>query len=173
MKFVLARPLFSTSRVASLALCALLTACGFHLRGEAELPFETLYISSNASSLVFANKLKRAVRSGSQTKIVEDVKSAQATLSVLDAHRERVILSLSTSGRIQELSLYYHVSFAVADSSGKQYLSPNQIVLRRDLTYNDTDIIAKEQEEELLYLDMENDAVQQVMRRLQAARARP
>jgi LPS-assembly lipoprotein len=173
MKFVLARPLFSTSRVASLALCALLTACGFHLRGQAELPFETLYISSNASALEFANKLKRAVRSGSQTKIVDDVKSAQATLSILDAHRERVILSLSTSGRIQELSLYYHVSFAVADSSGKQYLSPNQIVLRRDLTYNDTDIIAKEQEEELLYLDMENDAVQQVMRRLQAARASP
>jgi len=173
MKFVLARPLFSTSRVASLALCALLTACGFHLRGQAELPFETLYISPNASALEFANKLKRAVRSGSQTKIVDDVKIAQATLSILDAHRERVILSLSTSGRIQELSLYYHVSFAVADSNGKQYLSPNKIVLRRDLTYNDTDIIAKEQEEELLYLDMENDAVQQVMRRLQAARASP
>jgi LPS-assembly lipoprotein len=172
MKFAFARSSLPASRIAGFALCALLTACGFHLRGQAALPFESLYISSNASELEFANQLKRAVRSGSQTKIADDAKEAQATLSILDVHRERVILSLSTSGRIQELSLYYHVSFAVADSDGKQYLPPNQIVLRRDLTYNDTDVIAKEQEEELLYRDMENDAVQQVMRRLQAARAK-
>ncbi len=173
MKFVLARFPFPVFRVAGLALCAVLTACGFHLRGQAALPFDSLYISSNTSGLSFANQLKRAVRTGSQTKITDDAKDAQATLSILDAHRERVILSLSTSGRIQELSLYYHVSFAVADRSGKPYLPPNRIVLRRDLTYNDTDVIAKEQEEELLYRDMENDAVQQVMRRLQAARASP
>ena len=171
MKFAFTRPSSPAFRLAGVTLCALLTACGFHLRGQAALPFDSLYISANTSNLEFANQLKRAVRSGSQTKIADDAKDAQATLSILDAHREQVILSLSTSGRIQELSLYYHVSFAVADSNGRQYLPPNKIVLRRDLTYNDTDVIAKEQEEELLYRDMENDAVQQVMLRLQAARA--
>ncbi len=171
MKSFFACPSSLAFRLAGVTLCALLTACGYHLRGQTALPFDSLYIASN--ELEFANQLKRAVRSGSETKIVDNAKGAQATLSILDAHRERVILSLSTSGRIQELSLYYHVSFAVADSSGKPYLPPNRIVLRRDLTYNDTDVIAKSQEEALLYRDMESDAVQQVMRRLQAARASP
>jgi LPS-assembly lipoprotein len=152
-------------------LCATLTACGFHLRGQEVLPFDSLYVTPGSSE--FATQLKRAVSSGSKTKIVDNAKDAQATLSILDAHQERVILSLSTAGRIQELSLYYYVSFVVADSNGKQYLPPNRIVLRRDLTYNDTDVIAKEQEEQLLYKDMEKDAVQQVLRRLQAAHAGP
>ena len=43
-------------------------------------------------------------------------------------------------------------------------------MLKRDLTYNDTDVIAKEQEEILLYRDMQSDAVQQLVRRLQTAR---
>ena len=42
--------------------------------------------------------------------------------------------------------------------------------LKRDLSYSDTDVLGKEQEEALLYRDMVNDAVQQVMRRLQVAR---
>jgi len=152
----------------SAVLCLTLAACGFHLRGQAALPFESLYVTPANSE--FANQLKRAVNSGSATKIVDAARDAQATLSILSEQRERVILSLSAAGRIQELSLYYRVSFAVADNKGKPYLPPNQIVLRRDLTYNDTDVIAKEQEEALLYKDMENDAVQQVIRRLQAAR---
>jgi LPS-assembly lipoprotein len=152
-------------------MAALLCGCGFHLRGEATLPFASLYVSPGSSE--FANLLKRAVRSGSDAKIVDSAKAAQATLSILSERRERVILSLSAAGRVQELSLYYRVLFAVADAAGKQYMKSNQIVLRRDLTYNDTDVISKEQEEALLYKDMENDAVQQVMRRLEAARPPP
>jgi len=150
-------------------LCLTLAACGFHLRGQAALPFESLYITPGNSEL--ASQLKRAVASGSDTKIVDTAQEAQATLSILSEQPERVILSLSAAGRIQELSLYYRVSFAVADAKGKPYLPPDQIVLRRDLTYNDTDVIAKEQEEALLFKDMKNDAVQQIMRRLQSARA--
>jgi len=133
------------------------------------LPFESLYVTPGNSAL--ASQLKRAVISGSSTKIVDDAKDAQATLSILSEQPERVILSLSVSGRIQELSLYYRVSFSVVDAAGKSYLAPELITLRRDLTYNDTDVIAKEQEEALLYKDMEKDAVQQILHRLQAARA--
>jgi LPS-assembly lipoprotein len=43
-------------------------------------------------------------------------------------------------------------------------------VLRRDITYSDSDVLGKEQEEALLYRDMQNDAVQQMVRRLQVAK---
>jgi LPS-assembly lipoprotein len=155
------------SRLTAVVLCMALTACGFHLRGQAALPFDSVYIEAAAGSQ-FANQLGRAIRSGSETKVVNDAKNAQATLQIISESRERQILSLSASGRVQELTLLYRVAFRLGDGKGKEYMPPNEVLLRRDLTYSDADVIAKEQEEVLLYRDMEKDAVQQVMRRLQA-----
>ena len=44
------------------------------------------------------------------------------------------------------------------------------VELNRDLTYSDSDVLAKTQEEDLLWRDMENDLIQQLMRRLAAAK---
>ena len=154
-------------RLAMIALCTTLTACGFHLRGQAALPFESMYISASPS---FSNQLARAVRAGSKTRVTNNPKDAEVTLQVLGETRERSILSLSFSGRVRELQIRYRVSFRVDDSKGREYLAPSEILLKRDLIYSDTDVLGKEQEETLLYRDMQNDAVQQVVRRLQVAR---
>ena len=151
-----------------LAATMLLAACGFHLRGQATLPFESMYISGSPS---FANQLARAVRSGSKTRVTTNPKEAEVTLEVLTEARERSILSLSGSGRVRELQIRYRVSFRVNDKAGKEFIPANEIILKRDLIYSDTDVLGKEQEEALLYRDMQNDAVQQVMRRLQVAGA--
>jgi LPS-assembly lipoprotein len=44
------------------------------------------------------------------------------------------------------------------------------IQLTRDVTFNDAEILAKEQEEQLLFRDMQTDMVQQILRRLAAAK---
>jgi LPS-assembly lipoprotein len=150
----------------SIALCAILTSCGFHLRGQAALPYESMYISGSPA---FATQLARAVRAGSKTKIMTSPKEAEVTLQVLTEARERSILSLSSSGRVRELQIRYRVSFRVSDKAGKEVLAANEILLKRDLIYSDTDVLGKEQEEALLYRDMQNDAVQQVVRRLEVA----
>jgi LPS-assembly lipoprotein len=151
----------------SLALCATLTACGFHLRGQATLPFESIYISGSPS---FATQLARAVRAGSTTRVASNPKDAEVTLEVMNEVRERSILSLSSTGRVQELQIRYRVQFRVADRNSREFVAPSEILLKRDLLYSDTDVLGKEQEELLLYRDMQNDAVQQVVRRLQVAR---
>lgn len=157
---------------ALLAAAALsLTGCGFHLRNQANLPFSSLYIQASAGS-TFAPKLKRDIGNASGTKLVTNAKDAEATVQVISELQERQILSLSSSGRVQELTLLYHVTIRVYDAK-REFLTPTEIVLRRDLTYQDTDVIAKEQEEALLYRDMQSDAVQQVMRRLQALQITP
>ena len=150
-----------------LSAALLLASCGFHLRGQASLPFESIYVSG---SPVFANQLKRAVRAGSQTRVTDNPKDAEVTLQILSELRERVILSLSAAGRVREITLRYRLSYRLTDSKGKEYILPTELVLRRDLTYSDTDVLGKEQEENLLYRDMQNDAVQQVVRRLQVAK---
>jgi LPS-assembly lipoprotein len=46
---------------------------------------------------------------------------------------------------------------------------PSVVQLQRDVTYDDSAILAKEAEEQLLFRDMQSDMVQQVMRRLASA----
>jgi LPS-assembly lipoprotein len=151
-----------------LAVTTLVAGCGFQLRGQATLPFSTMYVQSGPSP--FANDVKRAVRAGSGTKVVDSQKEAEVTLQILSENRERLILSLSGTGRVAELTLRYRVSFRLyGGPDNKEYIAASEILLRRDLSYNDTDVIAKEQEEGLLYRDMQSDAVQQLMHRLQAA----
>jgi LPS-assembly lipoprotein len=151
----------------SAALCLALAACGFHLRGAATLPFETLYIEAPQASL-FATQMRRMIGRGSQTRIADNPAEADATLHILNELREKEILSLSGGGRVSELQLRYRIQYQVLDRN-KVIIAPlSEIVLRRDYSYNDQEQLSKEAEEALLYRDMQADAVQQLLRRLQA-----
>ncbi|HYC45174.1 MAG TPA: LPS assembly lipoprotein LptE [Burkholderiales bacterium] len=150
------------------AVCLALAACGFQLRGSATLPFNTLYVDAPRSS-PFALQLRRAIGSGSTTRVTNNPADADATLQVLNEFREQEILSLSPGGRARELQLRYRVQYQVFDRKKAQLLPPSEIVLRRDFSVNDQDPRGQEGEQELLYRDMQADAVQQLVRRLQAA----
>ena len=152
------------------ALLLTLAGCGFQLRGAANLPYETLYVAAAPSS-TFATQMRRTVSSGSQTKVVNNPKEAQATLHILGEAREKTILSLSGGGRVREYQLIYHVSYRVTDKDNRELRAPTQIRLHRDFSFNDSDLLSKESEEALLYRDMQTDAVNQLLRQLQATRA--
>jgi LPS-assembly lipoprotein len=82
--------------------------------------------------------------------------------------REKEILSLSAGGRVSELQLRYRLQYQVYDRQKNLIAPPGEILARRDYSYNDQEQLSKESEEALLYRDMQNDAVQQLVRRLQA-----
>lgn len=148
----------------------LLSACGFQLRGAAILPFDSLYVQAAPSSQ-FAVQLKRAVAAGNQTRIVDRPDDAHVVLQIMNELREKQILSLSGGGRVREYQIRYRISYRLTDSkSVNVYIPPSEIVLQRDFSFNDAELLAKESEEALLYRDMQTDAVQQLVRRLQAAR---
>jgi LPS-assembly lipoprotein len=146
-----------------------LASCGFHLRGQSTLPFETISLATPEGSLL-GEDLKRSIVSGSQTRIVDRAADAQAVLQVIGEQREKVILSLTGAGRVNEFLLRYRLVFKVHDGKGRDIIPQNEIVLTREMSYNDQQVLAKEAEEQLLYRDMQRDMVQQVMRRLAAAR---
>ncbi len=147
---------------------ALLAGCGFQLRGRAQLPFESLHIPGSTPLVV---ELRRNVLAASSTRLVDSPAAAQAVLGLTQETRDKIILSFNSAGRVQEYQLRYRVGFRVADpKSGKVFLPTNEIQLTRDVTYNDAQVLAKETEEALLYRDMQNDMVQQILRRMVAAR---
>ena len=145
-----------------------MAGCGFHLRGTAEVPFQTVYVPNATSGI--ALDLKRNIQAGTQAKVVDDAKQAEAILVFSDEAREKNILSLASTGRVREFQLRYRVGFRMHDGKGSDYIPQTQIALTRDITFNDSDVLAKEAEEQLLFRDMQTDMVQQIMRRLASAK---
>jgi LPS-assembly lipoprotein len=149
-------------------LLLLLAGCGFRLRGTADVPFESLYLPGAASGI--ALDLKRNIQAGTNARVVDDPKEADAVLQFTEETRQKEILSLTGTGRVREFQLRYRVGFRVHDGKGADYVPQSVIQLTRDVTFNDAEILAKEAEEQLLFRDMQTDMVQQIMRRLAAAK---
>jgi LPS-assembly lipoprotein len=151
-----------------LALALAVAGCGFRLRGTADVPFDSLYVPGATTGL--ALDLKRNLQAGTRARVVDDPKTADAVLQFTEETRQKEILSLTSAGRVREFQLRYRVGFRVHDGKGADFVSPSVIQLTRDVTFNDAEILAKEQEEQLLFRDMQSDMVQQIIRRLAAAK---
>jgi LPS-assembly lipoprotein len=91
-------------------------------------------------------------------------------LQILNELQEKQILSLGGGGRVSEFQLRYRVSFRLTDGKNREHIPASEIVLRRDFSFTDAQALSKEAEEAVLLRDMRNDAVQQLVRRLQAAK---
>jgi LPS-assembly lipoprotein len=156
------------ARIVLLVLAAVLAGCGFQLRGHADLPFESLYVNV-ASTNPLGAELKRYLRAGTKTKVVDATEEAEATLNITTQLANKTILSLNSSGRVREFRLRYVFGFRVVNRGGLDIIAPQLITVERDFPFNDSDILAKETEEALNYREMQSDVVQQVIRRLAAA----
>ena len=157
------------TRLFTLFLALSLVGCGFQLRGNAALPFESVFVEGGQEIVV---ALERAIRP-TATKVTARAQDAQVTLQILGESREKRILSLDSAGRVSEYTLLYRVSFKAVGNKGRELLEPQQIELRRDITFNDNQTLAKESEELLLYRDMQADAVQQIIRRMSVIHISP
>ncbi len=153
-----------------LLMSLLLAACGFHLRGQAGMPFSTLYLDAANPTTAFIGELRRSLEAN-DVKLVNSAEQAEVVLNISLEYPEKQILSLGGSGRVSEYSLRYRVSLRAYDSKHREWIPAEDIILHRDYTYDDTKILAKEAEENLLYQSMRTDMVQQILRRL--SRAKP
>lgn len=159
-------------RAVLLVVTLLLTACGFHLRGQAEMPFRTLYLQSANPNSVLAASLRRNLESNN-VRLTEKAEQAEVALEIVSERDDKQILTLGGSGRVSEFELFYRVSLRAHDLKQQDWIPAEEIVIRRDYTYDDTHILAKEQEEAMLRQSMHTDMVQQIMRRLSHAKPQP
>ncbi|TQK06821.1 LPS assembly lipoprotein LptE [Herbaspirillum sp. SJZ107] len=154
---------------AAMAVAVALPGCGFQLRGSNgsyTMPFRSIYIGFPDNSAL-GTELKRNLRAGNVA-IADSATAAEAQLVVLSENRGKQILSLNSLGRVREYLLTYTLSFTVRDPKGVELMAPAEISLRRNMAFDETQVLAKESEEALLYRDMQADLVQQIMRRLAA-----
>ena len=154
---------------AALAAASLVAACGFHLRGDVAYAFPTIFVNSPAPQPIVA-ELKRALGGASGTKLVDSAKDAAVTLDIVSVVDDKGVLTLSSGGRVSEYALTKRVSFRLSDKEGRDWLPAAEITLRRSYTFNESEVLAREAEETRMLREMQTDAVQQIVRRLQAAK---
>jgi LPS-assembly lipoprotein len=149
---------------------ALLTAsgCGFQLRGAHAIPYRSIYLDAPKDSPA-ARQLASVLRSQGIT-LTESAKDADARLKLFDEKQTRSILSLSGGGRVREYRLNYSLSYSLTDKEGREIYPVTTLQASRDFTYDDNQYHAKAAEENFLYRDLRDDAVQQILRRLSTPR---
>ena len=166
-----------TNAMRALLLLAILalSACSFHLRGsnpkDVAFAFKSLYLKAPGET-AFVADLRRMLKS-SKVELAASADKADLVLDIVSEQSIKQILSLSGSGRVQEYQLLYRISLRAYDIKQNDWLSAEEISLSRILPYDDTQVLAKEQEEALLYKDMRSDAVAQTMRRLSRDKPQP
>ena len=155
--------------VLGLAVAIAASGCGFRLRGDVTYAFSTLYISGPPSAPIVI-ELRRTLDNSGQTRLVAAPTDAQVILDITSVVDDKGVLSLSSGGRVREYVLTKRVNFNVHDAAGLDWLPAGEIAIRRSYTFNESEVLAREVQEQRLLRDMQTDAVQQIVRRLQAAK---
>lgn len=154
---------------------AALSGCGFELRKPPVFAFRSIAVRGNSAMV---NLIRRNLKAAGTVTVVEGGKAdepisalvADAVLEVLAEDRSRLVVSTNSVGLVRDVELLFRFRFKLTAPGGKELLGATTIEQRRDLTYNETNALAKESEAELLYRDMQNDVAQQVLRRLGAVK---
>jgi len=149
------------------ACLLLLSACGFHLRGTetSRVQLPPTYLDGAAGPL------QREVRhylSISGVAVVADQKEAQLLIRLIGEDVQRRVLSVGSTGKVEEYEVHYGATYAVARPDGESLIPKETLGQQRSYSFNEADVLAKDVEQERLVEDMRRDVVRQMMLRLQA-----
>ncbi|NJO17967.1 MAG: hypothetical protein HC877_20245 [Thioploca sp.] len=144
----------------------LLNACGFHLRGAEKFHFTSVHIQAEAADRT-AQELERLLVER-EIKTVPTANEAQVIISLSKEKFDNRVLTVSAvSGKMVEVELTFQVELEVHQPDGTVLIEQQPLNLLRDYSFDETAVLAREAEEEILREEMFHDLIAQIMRRLQ------
>ena len=144
-----------------------ISSCGFRLRGfpsiegTGTLPFKSIEIQGSGGTVEALRRQFAAF-----TGIKQPIKTAEAQVStfILGEQTDQKILTINRAGRVSEYRLYLTVTYRI-HYQNKVLLDNGQLRIFRDYSYNDSVILGKESEQNMLIKGMYQDAANQILRR--------
>ncbi|MFM6990586.1 MAG: LPS assembly lipoprotein LptE [Rhodoferax sp.] len=155
----------------ALPVAAALAGCGFKLRGKQTFAFQTIAVTPERGGAV-ASELVRYL--GELVRPVAPVAGGvppEVILDILQEVREKIVVGVNASGQVREFQLRIRLRFRLRSAQGRDLIDESEIFQQRDISFNESAVLAKEAEEGLLYRDMQSDIVQQLLRRLAAIKS--
>lgn len=150
-------------------LILMLAACGFQLRGAADLPasLQTMHIQGISLRSELGIELKQTLeRNG--IRIVEAYEEGVALFSIKQNRFTRQVLSVGADGRANEYELTQVLVVRVTDAEEGVRMEDERFEARRDYQYDPIQVLGREDEERLLREDMNKQLSQAILRRLDA-----
>ena len=146
-----------------------LTSCGFALRSSQKFPFKSMYTGPIAASPLLIELSRQVAGTGGVEVIIDQrqVERADVIFELLQEQRERVA-GRTSSGSVREFLLRTNLRFRLRTREGKELIPDTLLVATTDISYNETLALSKDQEEQMLYRNMGNDLVGQIVRRMAA-----
>ena len=152
----------------AIVLPAVLGGCGFRFRGAPELPaaMAVTHIAAADRYSVFYRELVAVLRR-SDVRLTDDPAEARTVIRILTDDTGRRLLSVTARNVPAEYEVYYRVRFAV-DVDGVEAVPVEQLALTRDLAFDETRVLGKAGEEDVIREAIARDLVGLVTRRLSA-----
>ena len=144
----------------------LITSCGFQLRVAKNLPIEInrTYISTEDEYSIFYRQLKKGLYERG-VEVVESPVDATAVFNILQEDTGQRVLSVSGRNVVREYEVFYRVFYSI-QTKDKLIKSPQEEILTRDYTYDETLVLGKEREENLLREAIADDLVRIILMQL-------
>ena len=162
--------LLSSRLVAGIAVVAsaVMAGCGFQMRGQPDIPaaMSRTYIATPNRHSIFYRKLAAELRNNG-VDVVESPLDAGATLNIIDDQTGQRVISVSARNIPREYEVFYRVIYSVQNDAGTM-LEPQEQTVARDYTYDETLVLGKAQEEEMIRAAIADDLVRLVMFQLAA-----
>lgn len=143
-----------------------LSACGWQLRGASgEATIERLYIDTTTPNSLFTRALERYLR-GSGIELVDSANAAPYSLKIGNSTSKQRTATVNASARISERLLEERVEYIVLKPDGSIALERATATVERIYEYNEDNVLATEDEAQLLKSEMYNDLARQISNRL-------
>jgi LPS-assembly lipoprotein len=158
----------SLARAAILGLVLAAAGCGFHLQGSGSLPpaLAKTYLTSTAPHSDFLLSLTESLRlRGSD--VVAAREQAESVLDIVSDQTGQRVLSVSARNIPREYEVYYAVTFSLQVGEQK-LIEKESLVVTRSYTFDETQVLAKAAEEEVLRHALAEDLARRVVRRIEA-----
>lgn len=147
-------------------LVTLLAGCGFHLQSELHMPpqMERTYIDTVETNTPFHRELRRQLQAA-DVAVVDSAEEATAILTISGDSTGQRVLSVSARNVPTEYEVFYTVAYSLA-SGQQRLLAPQDLTFTRDYTWDETLVLGKQQEEDLMRDAIVNDLVRTVLKQI-------
>lgn len=154
---------------AALALGAVsvLGGCGFELRKAPEFHFKTLCITGRSDALAY---LRQELHLWSDVVITSNPAEAEVFLDILSDKRDEIAVVQTASGGVREIEMRGRLVFRLWVRGKDPLMGEGELEERYEYSFSETQVLAKEEEQQLLNKDISKSFASQLLRRLTAVR---
>jgi len=148
-----------------LILLGMLSACGWQLRGNYDLPDELRRVQLSAADPL--HPIVRRVERALTIAGVEISETASLTLRLERLEREQRNVALDRRARPSEKGIWLSLPMSVVADNGAALVGPLELQANRIYRFDPNNVVAMNEEEKLIENELQDTLVGQLMRRLQ------